>query len=186
LLDLPGIADAAVLARDGVLMAWVVGPVDPLAVIAALRGRLPGYMIPARVVPMERLPMTAQGKLDTRALPDPAVVPIADAGAADALEAAVATAWAEALGLASVPVEANLFDLGGHSLMVPALAEACSVRTGRAIAVLDVFRYPTVRLLAGMLRDGSVEPAPEPVDDGEARRAGRARLARGRGLRVTT
>ncbi|WP_158929672.1 non-ribosomal peptide synthetase [Acidisphaera sp. S103] len=186
LLDLPDIADAAVLARDGVLVAWVVGQVDPLAVITGLRGRLPGYMIPARVVPMDRLPVTTQGKLDSRSLPDSAVVPVAGAGAVDALEAAVATAWAEALGLRNVPVEANLFDLGGHSLMVPALAEACSVQAGRPVAVLDVFRYPTVRLLAGMLRDGAAEPAPERADDGEARRAGRARLARGRGVRVTT
>jgi amino acid adenylation domain-containing protein len=184
LLDLSDVADAAVLARDGVLVAWVVGPIDPLAVIAGLRGRLPGYMIPARVIPMERLPVTAQGKLDTRALPDAAAAPaVADTGIADALEAAVAAAWAEALGLASVPVEANLFDLGGHSLMVPALAQACSARTGQPVAVLDVFRYPTIRLLAGMLRDGVAET---PTDDAEARRAGRARLARGRATRVTT
>jgi acyl-coenzyme A synthetase/AMP-(fatty) acid ligase len=183
LLEVAGIADAAVLARDGMLVAWVVGPVDPLAVIAALRGRLPGYMIPARVVPVERLPVTAQGKLDARALPDFGVGRVGDTGAVDALEAAVAAAWAEALGLASVPVEANLFDLGGHSLMVPALAEVCSARAGRTVSVLDVFRYPTVRLLAGMLRGGAVEAL---VDDGEARRAGRVRLARGRGVRVGT
>jgi hypothetical protein len=49
--------------------------------------------------------------------------------------------------------------------------------------VLDVFRYPTVRLLAGLLRDGATET---PADDTEARRAGRARLARARTARVTT
>jgi amino acid adenylation domain-containing protein len=187
LLDLPDVADAAVLTRNGTLVAWVVGrkgPVDPLTVIAALRGRLPGYMLPARVVPVERLPVTAQGKLDTRALPDFAVAPPAsETDTTHPVEAAIANAWSEALGIASVPVEANLFDLGGHSLMVPALAQACSARTGHSVAVLDVFRYPTVRLLAGLLRDGATET---PADDTEARRAGRARLARARTARVTT
>jgi hypothetical protein len=147
-------------------------------------------MVPARIIPIARLPVTAQGKLDRRALPDPATVPAAlptaDQAPADPLEAAVVAAWAEALRLPTVPVEANLFDLGGHSLMVPALAEACAVRTGRPVAVLDVFRYPTVRLLAGLLRNGPPDPPAAPTDDGATRRAGRARLARARAMRETT
>ncbi len=184
LLDSPGVADAAVEARDGALIAWVVGrdaPPDAATLLAALRARMPGYMVPARLVPMDRLPVTAQGKLDRAALPDPAAVAVTGAAPATPLEAALAAAWAERLGLAEVPVDANLFDLGGHSLMVPGLAEACAAAAGAPVAVLDIFRHPTVRGLAAALAQDSAPPAD--ADDGSARRAGRARLARARAAR---
>ncbi|CAH0301767.1 non-ribosomal peptide synthetase [Roseomonas sp. CECT 9278] len=185
LLDAPGVADAAVESRGGALVAWVVGsdaPPDAAALLAALRARLPGYMVPARLVPMDRLPVTAQGKLDRAALPDPAATPIAGAVPATALEAALAVAWADRLGLATVPVDANLFDLGGHSLMVPGLAEASAAAAGQPVAVLDIFRHPTVRGLAAALTTQD-SPPPAETDDGGARRAGRARLARARAAR---
>ena len=75
--------------------------------------------------------------------------------------------------------------------MVPALAEACAARTGCPVSVLDVFRFPTVRLLAALLRDGAADSVPAdgiivPAAEGAARRDGRARLARGRAVREMT
>jgi hypothetical protein len=80
-----------------------------------------------------------------------------------------------------VPVDANLFDLGGHSLMVPGLAESCAAAAGQPVAVLDIFRHPTVRGLAAALTQDSTPPTD--TEDGSARRAGRARLARARAAR---
>jgi amino acid adenylation domain-containing protein len=182
MLEQPGVADAAVLERGGTLVAWVVpqaGRPDWVALAAALRARLPSYMVPSRIVPVAHLPVTANGKLDHGALPNPAP-PAAGSAPSGPLEVAIAAIWAEAMDLESVPVTANLFDIGGHSLMVPALAEACALHVGRPVAVLDLFRHPTIRQLAAML---SGAPSETTVDPHPTRLAGRERLSRARSLR---
>jgi acyl carrier protein len=90
-----------------------------------VRGRLPEYMVPGRIVVMERLPVGATGKLDLRALPPPDSERL-DGGKTylaprNPVEEAVAGIWAEVLRLERVGVDDNFLDLGGHSLLATQL-----------------------------------------------------------------
>jgi amino acid adenylation domain-containing protein len=130
LLGLPAVKAAAVLPRengsgDVQLVAYVVfGPGSEPTVTemrAALRERLPGYMIPSSFVILDDLPLTPNGKLDRKALS--LLDARSTAGAAPyveprtSMERLVAAIWMEALGLSRVSVHDNFFDLGGHSLL---------------------------------------------------------------------
>ncbi|MBY4950024.1 amino acid adenylation domain-containing protein, partial [Cupriavidus respiraculi] len=67
-----GVVDAAVVVRDDKLVAYcVLTDTDPVTLKAALKAQLPDHMVPAQIVPMDRLPVTPNGKLDRRALPEP-------------------------------------------------------------------------------------------------------------------
>ena len=88
-----------------------------------LRGMLPDYMVPSTVVALDAFPLTANGKVDERALA--AIEPAprragaqSDRGATEA-ERVVASVWREVLGVDDVGLHDNFFDLGGHSLLVP-------------------------------------------------------------------
>ena len=181
LLGDPAVGDAAVLMRGGRLIGWVVGHAvlpDPEAILMRLRDLLPAYMVPSRLVLLDRLPLTIQGKLDHRALPEPELAPaIFAVPFMNDLEQQIGAAFAEVLGTA-IGATDNLFDAGGHSLLVPRMAEQASERTGRTIAVIELFRFPTVRLLAGHLAG---KPDPGRNGDGELqRRRGLDRLQKGR------
>ncbi|HST61431.1 MAG TPA: amino acid adenylation domain-containing protein, partial [Longimicrobium sp.] len=121
---LPEVADAAVAARadgDGALAlaAYVVpapgGETDAAGVRARLAERLPHYMMPATITLLDALPLTATGKVDRRALPDPAPPPAVEAGfepPATDDERAIAAAWAEALGVERIGATDGFFALG--------------------------------------------------------------------------
>jgi amino acid adenylation domain-containing protein len=125
----PGVAQGVVVARedlhaDKILAAFFVAKsgnsVNPDALRAALEAALPAYMVPTHFVQLERLPLTANGKIDRNALPPIAVQvgPSAEAGEAPRgeFEMALAEAWSEALGLRRINRQDNFFRLGGHSL----------------------------------------------------------------------
>ena len=86
-----------------------------------LRGRLPDYMIPSLFVEIDRVPLTPNGKIDRRSLPDPFADPGSRAGAdappCTSTQLAVAAIWREALKTTRVNLYDNFFDLGGHSLL---------------------------------------------------------------------
>ncbi|AGZ43003.1 non-ribosomal peptide synthetase [Actinoplanes friuliensis] len=159
------LGQAAVIVRDGRLIAYVVGgPVD----VDALRAKLPDYMIPAAFVEVDALPRTVAGKLDVAALPDPDLSLLSTGRAArNTREQQLCDLFAEVLGLPTVSIDDNFFALGGHSLLVMRLA-------GRVRAVLDVelpvravFDAPTV---AGLLpRLESARRAPLVAADRPAR-----------------
>ncbi len=161
----PAVRDAVVLARedrpgDRRLVAYLVlqdGDLRIEELRSSLRERLPEHMVPAAFVVLDALPLTANGKLDRRALPAP------DKGARAAsvpprteTEQAIAGAWREALGLESVGVDDNFFDLGGHSLLVVQVHRQLAPRFPD-LAVVDLFRYPTISALAQFLAREKVE-----------------------------
>ena len=102
---------------DKRLVGYITGTADPAEVRTALAERLPAYMVPAAVVVLEALPLTVNGKLDTRALPAPEYQDGDRYRApANAVEEILAGIYAQVLGLERVGVDESFFELGGDSL----------------------------------------------------------------------
>lgn len=126
--------------------------------------KLPEYMVPSRFVVVESFPMTTSGKVDRNALPAPPVergnLGVAVAPRSE-LESQLASAFARTLGLDSVGVTDNFFDLGGHSLTAARLLTQIKEITGREIPLSALFRGATVESLAGIIHEQ--EDASDPV-----------------------
>ncbi|WP_373159671.1 thioesterase domain-containing protein, partial [Mycobacterium marinum] len=117
--------------------------------------RLPEYMVPAAVMVVEGLPLTANGKLDRRALPAPQFTSTAAyRGPRDEREAVLAGLFAEVLGVAQVGIDDRFFDLGGHSLSVTRLVARIRAELNVEVPIPAVFNAPTVAELAEWLSQG--------------------------------
>ncbi|MFV2117671.1 amino acid adenylation domain-containing protein, partial [Streptomyces sp. Act-28] len=128
-------------------------PPDPAALRDHLARDLPDYMVPAALVPLDALPLTANGKLDQRALPAPgedAFARAAYVAPRTPVEARVAAIWATALDVDRVGVHDGFFDLGGDSISAVALVGALRTE-GFDLSVRDVFDRRTVAELCELL-----------------------------------
>ena len=142
------------------------GPHDPAEMRAALAERLPAYMVPAAVVVVEALPLTLNGKLDTRALPAPEYREVDRYRApASAVEEILAGIYAQVLGLERVGVDDSFFDLGGDSLSAMRVIAAINTGLDAGLAVRTLFEAPTVAQLAP--RIGGEGGRREPLVAGE-------------------
>ncbi len=128
---------------------------------AMLRARLPEHMLPAAFVALDALPLSPNGKVDHQALPPP------PAAAADGAvlprtgdEQAVAAVWREVLGLETVGIYDNFFDLGGHSLLMIKAHARLEERFGREIPLVELFRHPTVAAVAAYLGQAPADARP--------------------------
>jgi amino acid adenylation domain-containing protein len=173
----PGVRHATVMVREDTpgdrrLVAYVVPQGEPAAAppIAAaelrqaLRATLPEHMIPAAVVFLAALPVTANGKLDRRALPAPPSERreegvVAYALPQSATERWLAGIWQEVLGVETVGLDDNFFDLGGHSLRMAEVHARLEAERSPAPSMTDLFRFPTVRALAAHLSAGAEQKA---------------------------
>ncbi|MFB7380841.1 amino acid adenylation domain-containing protein [Kitasatospora purpeofusca] len=154
----PAVADAAVIVREDVpgdkrLVGYaVLAPGADLVTAEELRTRtaadLPVHMVPSAVVLLDRLPLTANGKLDRRALPAPDA-PAAGAGRPprNPREQQLCELFAEVLGVPAVGVEDDFFALGGHSLLVVRLAGRIRAVLGLEVGIGTLFQAPTVAAL---------------------------------------
>ncbi|MDP9793792.1 natural product biosynthesis luciferase-like monooxygenase protein [Catenuloplanes nepalensis] len=120
---------------------------------------LPDYMVPAAFVFPGAFPLTPNGKVDRRALPEPGRSG-ADARAAFAppettVQQLIAGTWAEVLRVDRVGLNDNFFDLGGNSLLLLGVRARLLDRLDRTPSLVDLFRYPTVAALAAALADGA-------------------------------
>src|SRR5262245_61370915 len=115
-----------------------------------LSERLPEYMVPVAIVELKGLPLTANGKVDRKALPEPVMGEELDEGeeARTAVEEIIAGIWAEVLRVERVGVNRNFFDLGGHSLAATRVIARVREVLGAEVAVRAIFETPTVAGLA--------------------------------------
>ncbi|HEX4962825.1 MAG TPA: non-ribosomal peptide synthase/polyketide synthase [Thermoanaerobaculia bacterium] len=136
---------------------------------------LPGYMAPSAFVLLDRLPLTANGKVDRRALPAPEVVrPDLLAGYAaprTALEEELARIWSQVLNLDRIGVHDDFFALGGHSLLATQVVSRIRNAFGVELPLRSMFLSPTLAELAGeieALRAGGaalpLRPVPRDID----------------------
>lgn len=159
LLGIPGITKAVVVAQETSLekkdlCGYYVAdrPLDRGEIRSALARELPGYMVPAHLVQLEELPRTASGKVSIRDLPKPTAAEGTDRAApASPHEKIIAGIWEEILERDGFGVEENFFHLGGDSLSVVRFS-SCLRQYGFELDLQDVYRYPTIRLLASRIR----------------------------------
>ncbi|MFD9466375.1 amino acid adenylation domain-containing protein, partial [Streptomyces sp. NPDC060027] len=150
----PAVSDAAVVVtEDQRLVAYVVGETDGLR--EAVAGELPEYMVPSLFVELDKIPLTANGKLDRSALPDPETGAATDTYIAprNETEESIAGIWGQVLGLDKVGVEDNFFDLGGHSILAVRLISRLQAEYDLDLPVRVAFERPTVAQLAVEIED---------------------------------
>ncbi|TRX76808.1 non-ribosomal peptide synthase/polyketide synthase [Pseudomonas mangiferae] len=161
LQGLPDVQDAVVLALDGHLVGYVVpGTPEPLrdedaqvawrdALKAGLQVQLPDYMVPAHLLLLERLPLTANGKLDRKALPAVDVTQGRQAFVAPRSESErlLAEIWREVLNVDQVGLHDNFFELGGDSILSIQVVSRAR-QAGLHFTPKELFRFQTVQTLA--------------------------------------
>jgi amino acid adenylation domain-containing protein/FkbH-like protein/thioester reductase-like protein len=173
LASLPQVKECAVIAREDVpgekcLVAYVV-PSDSSGAATApkteelrmhLKATLPDYMVPGAFLTLERLPMTANGKLDRRALPSPELgsypsqrylVPQGE------VEETLAQIWREVLQAERVGRQDNFFELGGHSLLALKALLRINHSFDAALKVTDIYKSPTIQEMAGQIAGSTTE-----------------------------
>ncbi|GAA3457939.1 non-ribosomal peptide synthetase [Dactylosporangium matsuzakiense] len=152
LVGRPGVRQAAVVVRDGALVAYAAGEgLEPDRLRADLAERLPAFLVPTHLVVLERIPLTANGKVDRAALPAPVAAGGGYVAPRTPAEDLVAQIWGGVLGVERVGALDDFFALGGHSLLaIAAVARLCAA-TGRDVPVRALFLTPTVAGLAAEL-----------------------------------
>ena len=199
LAEAPGVREAVVLLETGGrggpggdrLVGYVVPEPDaprptPADLRAYLLERLPGYMVPAGFAVLERIPLTPNRKIDRRALAriedSSKEVRMASRPPQTRAEKAIAEIVREVLGLDTIRVEDNFFDLGGNSLLLVQVHGRLEAAFGRTIPMVALFNHPTVQSLAAHLSPGdegaAAAPSSEPKNRLSTRelKAGRNRM----------
>ena len=173
LLKLDGLKEAVVLARvdtteDKYLCAYLIAEKEfsTNEIRQHLSVNLPEYMIPSYFIQLEKLPLTANGKLDLKALPEPEGRVETDYVAPqNELEEILAGIWGEVLGKERIGIDDNFFELGGHSLKATGIVLRIHKVLNVALSLNELFRAPTISELAEYIKNasGSVYAAIEPA-----------------------
>ncbi|MEO3763828.1 amino acid adenylation domain-containing protein [Streptomyces sp. B5E4] len=149
---------------------------------AHLREYLPEYMVPASFTVLDALPLTASGKADRKALPEPRTGrPDLEArfvAPEDGLEHALAEMWRGLLGVERVGARDNFFDLGGHSLLMAEFRTRLLATLDHELTMVELFQHPTVGSLAAYL--GGPRTGSESAGHGARQRAENRRQSRSR------
>ncbi len=167
------IKDAVTIARqvgqsnDLQLVAFVAvapkaGGLDPHAIKEYLATQLPAYMVPSVITALDALPLTSNGKIDRKALAvyeigAPATERKSYRKARDALETTLCELWSELLGVATVGVDSDFFELGGSSLIAVRLLNAIRARIGVTLPLASLFHNATVARQAVSIRSAQPE-----------------------------
>jgi amino acid adenylation domain-containing protein len=174
----PAIRESVVVVRedrpgDRILVAYWVAAEEPATSPAELRSflkqKLPDYMIPAAFVTLDALPLTANGKVDRRALPDPGRTRSASTSEETykaprtAVESLIAEIWQDVLHVDRVGVQDNFFDLGGHSLLCLPVMTRLEKQLGVRITPRDLILQTLGQLAAACEARQEAEQDAEPV-----------------------
>ncbi|MDH0485647.1 MULTISPECIES: non-ribosomal peptide synthetase [unclassified Pseudomonas] len=174
LLEQAEVREAVVLARDGLGGKQLVGYVVPLHGVpedgaralgdrlkTALRAGLPDYMVPAHLVFLDGLPVTPNGKLDRKALPEPdASQQQAYVAPRTELEQQVAAIWAEVLEVEQAGLSDHFFELGGHSLLATQVVVRVRERIGIEMALRELFEFPVLAAFSEAIESKRLASAP--------------------------
>ncbi|MEW6234626.1 MAG: amino acid adenylation domain-containing protein [Candidatus Omnitrophota bacterium] len=177
LLQWDAVKEALVIAKDFggpslELAAYIVSDeeIGGEALRRHLQNALPAYMIPSYFTRLERFPLTPNGKIDEKALPDPIEAGVEGrtnyAAPRNETEAKLAAIWREALNAERAGIHDNFFEAGGHSLKAVLLASRIQQQFQVKITLREVFLYPTIAALAEIVQrqktsiDLSIEPIP--------------------------
>ncbi|WP_434293235.1 condensation domain-containing protein, partial [Clostridium botulinum] len=157
LLQHENIKEAAVLVKENkdsekYICVYVVSEknLEELDLKSHLKETLPEYMVPAYFVELEKMPLTANGKLNRRALPEPNL----DANLVEyeaprnKVEETLAKIWSEILGIEKIGINDNFFDLGGHSLKATILMSKIHKELSREVPLKELFKSPTIKDLS--------------------------------------
>ncbi|WP_428552439.1 non-ribosomal peptide synthetase [Pseudomonas edaphica] len=159
LLEHPAVREAVVLALDSAsgkqLAAYLVSDADPAtlreALKAHLKAQLPDYMVPAHLIVLDSMPLTANGKLDRRALPqpDPEANRQTYVAPRNELEQSLAAIWCAVLNVQQVGLDDNFFELGGDSILSIQVVSRAR-QAGIHFSPRDLFQHQTVQTLAAV------------------------------------
>ncbi|HKS13520.1 MAG TPA: amino acid adenylation domain-containing protein [Pseudomonas sp.] len=152
LLEHPRVSAACAVLRGEQLLAYAVHAgvtVEESVLSSHLRQYLPEHMVPRRIMLLDRFALTANGKLDRKALP----LPVAThdekyRSAANLLEQRICEIFGDVLGLDSTDPHASFFELGGHSLSAIDAAARINAALGWHLSIADLFAHPSARALA--------------------------------------
>jgi amino acid adenylation domain-containing protein len=162
-----GVKDAVVVVEDGAgekrLIGYVVAETEVTLqaerLRAQLREQLPDYMVPPVFMELEKLPLTANGKVDRRALPALGVPSPARTRTLTAprntLEIVIAKVWEELLGIAPIGITDNFFDLGGSSILAVRMIARIEKQLGKDIPLNSLFKGATIEHLAQVVSEDS-------------------------------
>jgi acyl carrier protein len=157
---LPDVKEAAVIPysptpEEVELIAYVAakdGQLDGLTIRRLLGELLPEPMLPSKIIFVDTLPRTSNGKVDRRALPTPE--PVSSSAEEhyiapqNPFEEGVARIWSRALSAEKVGVSDNFFEMGGHSVMAVRVVSAIRKEFNVALRLQTIFRTPTIKALA--------------------------------------
>ena len=144
------------------LIGYVIcqDPFDKDGVISLLSAKLPEYMVPQIWMELDAFPLTFNGKINRKALPEPIVEPLESTrfeAPRTELQKIVSEVWMKILGVDKVGLHDDFFALGGHSLSAMRVKVALSLQTGKVISIRDLFIYPTLKQLTEFLSSKETE-----------------------------
>ncbi len=133
--------------------------------VGLLRGflvkKLPAYMIPASIIELSEFPVTANGKIDRKNLPDPSErITESIVGPADQVEESILSVWSNVLQMdaSSISVTANFFELGGHSLSVTIMVSRLHKHFNIRLPLRTIFDQPTIRSIGALIKVMKAQP----------------------------
>jgi len=154
---------------EQMLVAYVVPEntselLDGLALREYLKGKLPIYMVPAKFIPLDSFPLTPNGKVDRKSLPNPDTSDIIlqtsnYIAPKNDFELSLVVAWQAILNLEKVGVTDNFFELGGDSLMTVKLVHEMELATGHKFDIGNIFSHPTIEQLVNLQQSDSNDVA---------------------------
>jgi len=154
MLSLEGIEDCTVIAKEDknnskyLCVYYIAHEEIPVAKIREhLAGYLPDYMMPSYFVKLDKMPLTSNGKIDRKALPEPdgCITGLEYAAPSNVLEARIQRIWEGILYVKNIGINDNFFDCGGHSLKLVLLLSRINEEFNTEIPLREIFKLPTIK-----------------------------------------